>query len=101
MNGDLFAWCGISHCSKSHQLKGDSGFFATSVALYRPPAADSLSKHTDRYSPVLIEADVPFQFGIVQSSQKPMIPKYRSFEYESGLSIAQSEVFWGTMYCNS
>ena len=71
------------------------------MGMYQPTDEDSLGNQTDCYSTVLIEADVPFKFCVVQSLQKSMIPKYRSFEYESGLSIAHSEVFWGTTYYNS
>lgn len=68
-----------------------------SMGMYQPTDEDSLGNHTDCCSAVWLEADVPFKFCVVQSSDKFVISKYRSFEYESALSIAHSEVFWGTI----
>lgn len=71
------------------------------MCTYQPTDEDSLGNPTDCYSTVFIEPDVPLKFCVVQSLQKSMIPTSRSFEHESGLSIAHSEVFWGTTYYNS
>lgn len=70
--------------------------FAMRTGTYGPAGEDSAGNQTDCSSAVLIEADVPFKFCIVQSSEKSMTDDHRSFEYESGFSIAHSEVFWGT-----